>query len=97
MLDSLDKSQEEYTYRGRKIKALYGSEAWHNFISNTDNIFKYKIGYVPLGFEARPDLISDVFFDTPELWWLLLRVNNIKDPFEDLTPGTRIRIPTNEL
>ena len=95
--DSLAKSEVFYTYRGRRVSALYGSDGWTKFIQNMGGMFNYKVGYVPLGFEQRPDLISDVFFDTPELWWLLLRVNNMEDPFEDLKTGTKIKIPTNDL
>ena len=82
-----------YTYRGRHISALYGSSSWHHFKLNKSHYFKYKLGYVPLGFEGRPDSISNLFLDTPSFWWVVLEANNISDPFEGLVNGTRIRIP----
>ena len=53
----------------------------------------HDIGYVIPGYEHRPDLISDVFYDTPEYWWLILMYNNIDDPFEGLNIGDQIKIP----
>ena len=83
-----------YVHRGRSISALYGSRAWHNLKMSKDSI-SYTIGYVPMGFEKRPDLISNLFFGDPSSWWFLLEVNNISDPFEELGRGVRIRIPSN--
>jgi hypothetical protein len=51
------------------------------------------IAYVIPGYEHRPDLISDIFYDTPEYWWVILLYNNIDDPFEGLNVGDQIKIP----
>ena len=42
---------------------------------------------------GRPDLISYRYYKTPKLYWLILHVNDISDPFEDMYPGMLIRIP----
>lgn len=42
----------------------------------------------------RLDLISDEFYGTPELWWVLARVNNIQDALVGVPVGTTVRIPT---
>ena len=41
--------------------------------------------------------ISYKHYNTIELWWLICKFNNVKDPFEELKAGTYIKIPTEEL
>lgn len=55
----------------------------------SDNLF-------PMPSEAsnRLDLLSQEFYGTPSLWWLLARVNNIVDPLVGAPTGTLLRIPT---
>jgi len=43
---------------------------------------------------ARPDIISYAFYGTPSLYWIILWLNNITDPFEGMYPGMLLRIPT---
>ena len=52
-----------------------------------------KLGTVPNMFDNRPDLISNVFYDTPGYWWYIMQANGITDPFEQLNPGEPINIP----
>lgn len=40
-----------------------------------------------------PDAIAKRFYDTEELWWLICSYNGVIDPFEELVPGARIRVP----
>ena len=54
---------------------------------------KIEVGYIPAGYEHRPDLISNLFYDTVTKDWLILMFNNIKDPFQELNVGDRILIP----
>jgi hypothetical protein len=44
----------------------------------------------------RFDLISKLFYDTPDLWWILSQVNNIIDPLVGISAGTVVRVPTRE-
>jgi hypothetical protein len=53
----------------------------------------YRVGYIPAGYEHRPDLISNLFYDTTSYDWLILMFNNIKDPFQELNVDDRILIP----
>jgi hypothetical protein len=94
-VNSYNSMEIPYFYRGRAISALYGSRTWHSFKNRKGGLFAYKVGYVPMGYEKRPDLIANEFFGSPRSWWFLLEVNNISDPFEGLSLGTRIRIPAN--
>jgi len=43
---------------------------------------------------GRPDIISYKHYKTPDLYWVILWVNGIADPFEGLYPGMILRIPT---
>ena len=43
--------------------------------------------------EGRPDLISNSLYNTPELWWFICAANNIIDPFEEIIPGKKLKIP----
>lgn len=43
--------------------------------------------------EGRPDLVSFAFYDTVDLWWAIMYVNNIFLPIRDLVAGTPLIIP----
>ena len=43
---------------------------------------------------ARPDLLSYKMYKTPNLYWVILWMNGILDPFEGMYPGMLLRIPT---
>lgn len=57
------------------------------------NIEGVEVGYVPAGYEHRPDLISDYFYNTVTNDWLIMLYNNISDPLQQLNVGDRILIP----
>ena len=52
-----------------------------------DNFYK-----VEPGCENRLDLISNMFYGTPKLWWVIAMVNKIYDP-RKVKPGIILRIP----
>lgn len=41
--------------------------------------------------------ISYKNYGTIELWWLIAKFNNIKNPFTELVPGTYLKIPGDEI
>lgn len=84
---------ERIIHKSRAITTSVGVAKWDDFVRNIDNEFEYQIGQVPVGYAHRPDLISNIFYGTPALWWLLLIVNKIDDPFEGFNVGDQIRIP----
>lgn len=55
----------------------------------TDQIY-----VMPQAGENRLDLISALFYGTPQLWWVIALVNNITDPITGAPSGTALRIPT---
>jgi hypothetical protein len=46
--------------------------------------------------ERRLDLISQLFYDTPQLWWVIALVNNFVDPLIGAPAGAELRIPTRQ-
>ena len=55
----------------------------------SDTLFR-----VPQSAEGRLDLISQKYYGTPELWWVVALVNNIRDPLVGAEVGQTIRVPT---
>ena len=43
--------------------------------------------------QRRLDLVSMVFYQTPELWDIIAQVNNIHDPLVGVAEGSTLRIP----
>ena len=72
---------------------ILNTSEFDNLSKNLDTAYEYEIGYVPAGYEHRPDLISNVFYGSPKNWWLLMYVNGINDPFEGFKTDERILIP----
>jgi len=80
-------------HRDAKITTILNSPKFDQLLANIENAYDYEIGYVPAGYEHRPDLISNVFYGSPKNWWLLMLVNNIHDPFEGFYLNQQILIP----
>jgi|DEB0MinimDraft_10_1074344.scaffolds.fasta_scaffold02060_5 hypothetical protein len=79
-------------HKGVSVKTSLGTPM-DDFIANIDSRFNIINGVIPTEHEHRPDLTSNVFYDSPRFWWLILQVNNINDPFENMSPGDAIKIP----
>lgn len=45
----------------------------------------------------RPDLIAYEAYGRPELGWVIMDINNIRQPLLDLTVGQELRIPPLDL
>jgi hypothetical protein len=83
----------EVSHRNTSITTIVGSPTFDKLLEKLETAYEYEVGYVPAGYEHRPDLISNVFYGTPKNWWLLMLVNNISDPFEGFHTNERILIP----
>jgi len=79
------------THRGKTIVTSLNSKL-DEFIDNL-KIKEFEVGYIPAGYEHRPDLISNLFYNTVTYDWMILMFNNIKDPFQELNVGDRILLP----
>jgi hypothetical protein len=80
-------------HRGVPVTTIVNSPYYDNLLSNLESAYTYDVGYVPAGYEHRPDLISNVFYGTPKNWWLLMLVNSITDPNEGFYLNQKILIP----
>lgn len=80
------------THKNKKLVTSLNSNNFELFLLNI-NSYSYKVGYIPVGYEHRPDLISNLFYGTPTLDWLICIFNNISDQFNQLNAGDRILIP----
>jgi len=84
---------ERIKHKGKVTKTITTSQTANEFVVNLDKSYEMDVGYIPAGFEHRPDLISELFYDTPSYEWLIMMVNNIDDPYESFNVGDRILLP----
>jgi len=80
-------------HRDAVTTTIFNSKPFDTIIKNLPDAYDYEVGFVPAGFEHRPDLISNVFYGTPDKFWLLMLVNNVADPAEGFNVNDRILIP----
>ena len=68
-----------------------------DFLYNPLSDFKteYEVKYYRVNDSDVPDpwLISYRCYGTVAFWWILLVVNEIQDPFSELTPGLLLKVP----
>lgn len=84
---------ETYIHKGKTIISPVGNPQYDAYIGTLKDSFSYELGFIPAGYAHRPDRISALFYGTPDLWWLLLLVNNISDPLQSLNEGDQLLIP----
>lgn len=46
--------------------------------------------------KRRLDLLSELFYGTTKLWWVICQVNNIVDPMQELEVNVELRVPTRD-
>jgi hypothetical protein len=80
-------------HRGVLTTTIVNTPIFDSIISNLDTSYEYDVGYIPAGYEHRPDLISNLFYGSPKNWWLLMLVNSVNDPNEGFKQNDRILIP----
>jgi len=97
---SLGKNKGPYSFdsntvshRNVRVTTILNTPKFDSMLANLNDAYEYEVGYVPEGFEHRPDLISNVFYGTPKNWWLLMMVNGIADPNEGFQVNEKILIP----
>tara|TARA_B100000497_G_scaffold124411_1_gene158868 strand:+ start:1055 stop:1363 length:309 start_codon:yes stop_codon:yes gene_type:complete len=80
-------------HRDAEVTTIVNTKKFDSMLEDLDTAYDYEVGFVPAGFEHRPDLIANVFYGSPANWWLLMLVNGISDPFEGFNVRDRILIP----
>tara|TARA_R110000744_G_scaffold17412_2_gene47189 strand:+ start:313 stop:618 length:306 start_codon:yes stop_codon:yes gene_type:complete len=88
---SLDVNQVRH--RDVITTTILNTYKFDSILSDLDSAYEYEVGYVPVGYEHRPDLISNIFYGSPKNWWLLMLVNSISDPNEGFKVNDKILIP----
>ena len=81
-----------YSHRGKKVISTVGSVSFDNYIKDASK-GEFALGRVPAGYEARPDLIAQLFFGDTDSWWKLMIINSLNDPFESLKAGNQLLLP----
>lgn len=68
-----------------------------DLIHNNWDLFELKrpvlFCQISRSFIGRPDLISFKYFKVIDYWWIILKINNIDDPWNELIMGQQIIIP----
>ncbi len=82
-------------HRGKPIPTSVGSRRYEAVFGGNNGLLanKGRNGTIPNGYEHRPDLIANLFLNTPGGWWLVCERNAIFDVFEQLNSGDSIRLP----
>ena len=81
-------------HKGKKVNTTVGSAAQSDrLVRMSNSLIPHQTVKVPVGYEHRPDLISNVFYGTPLFWHLILEYNGITDPYNQLNVGDIIKIP----
>ena len=81
-------------HKGKYINTIINSKDMEILSKKLDSdAYSFEIGYIPAGYEHRPDKISNLYYNTPKYWWILMLVNNINDPFEGFYVNQKIIIP----
>ena len=79
--------QQIIYHKGHRVAtSIFGSE-----IQETNE--NYRMGFVPPKFVHRPDLIAKVFYNNPGMFWKLMIVNRVPDPFEGFNSRDIIYLP----
>jgi len=82
-------------HKGKKITTTVGSKGYEATFGgiNPPALSNHTVGNIPYGYHQRPDLIADLFYNSPSAWWRVCEINNIFDVFEQLTSGDQIFLP----
>ena len=81
-----------YTHKGKTLVSKVGSPQFDKYLLSID-YYNQKLGKIPSEYAYRPDLLANLWYGSPYLWWMTMAVNGIFDPFESLTPGASILVP----
>jgi hypothetical protein len=64
-----------------------------NFINTVKAQVQYQNWKIPNRYEYRPDLISNYFYSTPTLWWVLVEYNEFFRVPQDFYADRLIKVP----
>tara|TARA_R110000737_G_scaffold311562_1_gene320602 strand:+ start:1462 stop:1758 length:297 start_codon:yes stop_codon:yes gene_type:complete len=88
------RTQVDSLHKNKTVRSALNNSSVDSILKTLSGNYTYEIGYIPNGYEGRPDLISNVYYGTPDLVWILMYANGITDPFEGFYLNRKIKIPT---
>lgn len=80
-------------FNGKKTFGLFEPPQWIRALTN-DQLYNLSI---PSEFEGRPDLISNRLYGSPNLYWVILWINQPLQPFGWPKAGSIIRYVSPEV
>jgi len=83
---------EEIIYDEENKAVRFGDKDW-SIITRLKSTVSYKTWKIPPKYANRPDLISNLFYGTPELWWIISSYNNFFHALQDMYVDRVIMIP----
>lgn len=74
-------------------KVEYFANIFRSYILNDAHIDDYRY-YIQHDVTNTDwwDTISNQYYGTPKLWWILAAINNVVNPFEELTEGDVVKV-----
>lgn len=63
------------------------------YIQQISNIKTFTFYNIEAHYENRLDLISNKFYQTPDLWWVISQYNGFINPLFEVVTGKTIKIP----
>ena len=83
-----------YTYTNPKMDSdtnvRYMESTIYPKIEPKDNDF-----YIIATAGDRLDLLANIYYKDPSMWWVIAVANNLNDANFFVTPGTQLRIPSD--
>jgi len=81
-------------YKDRKYCFLFNKTL---IITGVENARSELFSKYTFSYNDQWSLLSQKFYDTTDLWWVICKFNNISNPFILPSVGTVIKIPTRDL
>lgn len=87
-----DLGYNDYNHRGVRVRSIVGNQEADTFVQNLEAL-NLGEGYIPPGYEHRPDLVANLFYGSAKYFWYVALTSQLYDIFEDFIVGQRIKIP----
>ena len=86
-----EKGKTIITHKGRDIATLLHSKEYSEYIQYINDL-PFKLVKVDVANAHRPDLIAHQYYQNSIYYWLVMEVNDITDPYEQLNAGDPLKI-----
>lgn len=84
---------EDYYHKGKIVRSIVGNKEASAFVRSLNSPKQIEEGYIPAGFDSRPDLTAYAFYGDPDMFWFIMMFNVKPDAFEDFKAGDRLLFP----